>query len=58
MVCGHQIESENVKIPCEKNYGNYKFNYNTGMIIKRDPCENCIADGKWVRDVNNKWVKA
>lgn len=58
MVCGHHIESEGAKIPCKDKCGDYKLNHSAGMTTKREPCDDCIETGVWLKNADGKWAKA
>ena len=58
MVCGDKIDSPGAKIPCKDECGEYKPNYSIGVTTKKVLCDDCIASRKWVKDANNKWIRA
>jgi len=58
MLCGDKIDSPGFKVPCKDNCGKYKPNNSIGVTTKKVPCDDCIANGKWIKNADGKWARA
>ena len=56
--CGHRIDQAGsliAQLGCG-NCGKINKTEYLGRTTKKIPCDDCIANGEWVKNARNKWV--
>jgi len=58
--CGHDLDAPARTVPYQGcgGCGIVRKVEHLGKTTKREPCDDCIADGVWVKNAQNKWTKA